>query len=520
MHPGAPGFLWLNNPLQPSVHACMTKPNTVSSSFSPNQYQIAILDWIRDGRGHAFVEAVAGSGKSSTLVMASEAISGSGIFLAFNRHIADELGAKLSHLPVEVRTIHSLGFAAVRNRGRRVKVVSGKYRNILKALRDMPPRTPSADEIAAIEQHGWPYCDRLVDLVRSSLVDPSDRKAVQAVIDHHALDIHPTLHDLAIDLAREACQRGVAQADYAIDYTDMIWLPSVLRLTSQTYAWVMVDEAQDLSPAQLDVVSRAVAPGGRVLAVGDRRQSIMGFAGADSESVNKIVERFDAKILPLSVCYRCPTSHLDLARGLCPQIEARPDAPAGEVLTWDREGVTANVREGDLVICRRTAPLLKLAYECIAAGISAAVKGRDIGVGLTKLVVAIGKRCSWDGFCEGVDRWLDGEVEALAKRGGDNDSRIEALNDRAECLLTIYTAAKPVDAAAMVRAIDALFNTERPSVVCSTVHRAKGLENGRVIVLDYGRIQLPAKRDWQRSQEENLEYVALTRAKQTLVLVD
>jgi DNA helicase-2/ATP-dependent DNA helicase PcrA len=65
--------------------------------------------------------------------------------------------------------------------------------------------------------------------------------------------------------------------------------------------------------------------------VGDPKQAIYGFAGADCRSVEKIKARTQATELPLSICYRCPISHLDKAREIVPQIEARPGAPAGVI---------------------------------------------------------------------------------------------------------------------------------------------------------------------------------------------
>jgi len=55
----------------------------------------------------------------------------------------------------------------------------------------------------------------------------------------------------------------------------------------------------------------------------------------------------------------------------------------------------------------------------------------------------------------------------------------------------------------------------------STIHRAKGDQADRVFLL--GSDSLPfikkAKQNWQKQQEYNLQYVALTRAKQALYLV-
>jgi len=49
------------------------------------------------------------------------------------------------------------------------------------------------------------------------------------------------------------------------------------------------------------------------------------------------------------------------------------------------------------------------------------------------------------------------------------------------------------------------------------VHKAKGLEWLRVFILDRDRMPSRwARRDWQVQQEENLIYVAYTRAKEEL----
>ena len=58
------------------------------------------------------------------------------------------------------------------------------------------------------------------------------------------------------------------------------------------------------------------------------------------------------------------------------------------------------------------------------------------------------------------------------------------------------------------------------AIKISSIHRAKGLENDRVFILEYNK--LPFKRDleWERTQERNLHYVAVTRPKEELYLCD
>ena len=65
-----------------------------------------------------------------------------------------------------------------------------------------------------------------------------------------------------------------------------------------------------------------------------------------------------------------------------------------------------------------------------------------------------------------------------------------------------------------------LSNPGDDAIKISTIHRAKGLENNRVFILEYNK--LPYRRDleWQNIQERNLHYVAVTRPKEELYLCE
>ena len=60
------------------------------------------------------------------------------------------------------------------------------------------------------------------------------------------------------------------------------------------------------------------------------------------------------------------------------------------------------------------------------------------------------------------------------------------------------------------------------AVMLSTAHKSKGLEADRVLILLPTKLPLTWKGqlDWQLIQENNLKYVAITRAKKELVFVD
>ena len=55
----------------------------------------------------------------------------------------------------------------------------------------------------------------------------------------------------------------------------------------------------------------------------------------------------------------------------------------------------------------------------------------------------------------------------------------------------------------------------------STIHRAKGLEADRVFILNFNELPYfkPNQKYWEREQEQNLKYVAVTRAMEELYLV-
>lgn len=85
--------------------------------FSPQQ--AAFLDWAANGRGSCVLEAVAGAGKTTTLLAAVERIQGQVAILAYNRKIADEIKGKLKARGIDFKkaqagTVHSFGFAAFR----------------------------------------------------------------------------------------------------------------------------------------------------------------------------------------------------------------------------------------------------------------------------------------------------------------------------------------------------------------------------------------------------------------------
>src|SRR5690606_4552665 len=240
------------------------------------------------------------------------------------------------------------------------------------------------------------------------------------------------------------------------------------------YDWVFVDETQDLSPAQLELVIRAAGERGRIVAVGDRRQSIYGFRGADRDAIPRIIERLSADVLPLNVTYRCPRLVVREARKLVPTIEHAPGAPEGIVRTATLAHLEANAQPGDFVVSRANAPLVSLCFRWLAAGRRAQIKGRDIGQGLIAWVRAT-QATTIPQLVTCLQQWYSAELRRLTALERDT----QAVTDRAQCLEALIEGCERVDD--VIAKIERLFGEgDTLGITLSSTHRAKGLEADRV----------------------------------------
>ena len=100
-----------------------------------SDHQLRIFDFVEHSEGHLLIEAVAGSGKSTTLKEIVRRIppDKSILVLAFNRHIKAPLDADLSDLyNVKVATLNGFGFSAVRRALSHVTVNADKTANVLR----------------------------------------------------------------------------------------------------------------------------------------------------------------------------------------------------------------------------------------------------------------------------------------------------------------------------------------------------------------------------------------------------
>lgn len=285
---------------------------------------------------------------------------------------------------------------------------------------------------------------------------------------------------------------------------------------------ILVHNCQDVSSAQLSIILKSRAQGGRIIFVGDPMQSLYGFAGAHPESFWEIKKQTHATELPLSICFRCPTSVIELAKQIVPQIEARENAPVGIVGNLKESELAAFLKEGDMILCRITAPLIDLCINLIGQKIPARVKGRDIGKALTSIVTEISrmKYFTYVKFQQFSNTYENDKIKKL-KNSKNPESRIQSLSDRLRGIRICYENFNAESISHLNKEIENLFSDEQASITLSTVHKAKGLENSRVFIIKPTKMPLiwKGQQTWEQHQEMCCKYVALTRCKDALYFV-
>lgn len=531
-----PGTGWVCAPCA-QTPAADDAPPSKWANFTASEYQAAIRDALTRERVNIVVEAVAGSGKTSTLewlfaTAPRQAVRGA-IFLAFNRSIANELRARLPS-GVECSTLNGAGHRVVSAASTvKLEVDANKVQKIVRQM--FPSRGPAAANLSPemIERNRAMHAPlaKLVALVKGTLTDATDHAELLQLLDRYSVEVNGAQDHL--DTLLDAVP-NVLDADIAgfragvIDYDDQVWLPARLNLPSRTYPLVCVDEAQDLNKAQHALVQRLAGRAGRIVAVGDPNQACYGFRGADTDSIENLTSQLraserGARVMPLSVCYRCPSSVIELAQEIVPTIEAAPNAPVGEVLYADEDAFLASIANGsgDLIVCRLNAPLVPALFSLLKRGVRARIQGRDLGQNLIALIERVNPEGNADlaALYSAIDTYADGESAKLLAAG--RDQQATDLRDRCDALIELGDGLTTVDE--LIDRIGELFtdNPEAGSVLLSTVHRAKGLQARRVAILrpDVLGSTRRARQEWERRQERNLKYIAVTRAQETLVFL-
>lgn len=485
-------------------------------SFRPTEEQERIFLFIKKRPENVLINAFAGCGKTSTIVEAVKLLpqDKSITFLAFNKHIQEELKTKL---PEHVRcyTTYGLGTSAIKRKyGDKItfdefkadKIILKKsktwdlydefksqekidfYLNSIKKLTNLCRLT------LTVKPEYIPYIADRYEI--TNLRKPQDIKRVLKVLDEMSTN-------------RET-----------FDFTDMVYLPAIdnsIWMFPQDY--VFVDEIQDVNRCQIKIIEKILKRDkktgkilGRLITVGDFFQGIYGFNAADEKSFEWFEKFPNTRTLPLSHSFRCAKNIIIEAQKLVPDIKALDNAPDGIV----REGDVLNEAEsGDFVLCRTTMPLVKLFFEFLVQHKKAIVKGSDIGIHLIELIGKITTLSELKSYWETELQNFAVDLKSKGVLNPEEHSGYIALADKV--LTLVFLAKLSNDIEDLKNKIRTIFTDEIKGICLSTVHKAKGLEANRVFIVRPDLLPMKTVKGWQQIQEINLQYVAITRAKTELI---
>lgn len=534
-----------------------------------SEQQAAVRGWILNDKGSLNLVARAGCGKTFTLIRCAvrtivEEGLGDIALMAYNKAAADEFKDRLAAMAkdlgnadfnnwkqVQTGTVHSFGFSAVRKwAGGNLKVDDKKVLTIMDDIAsgfdlmgiDLYTNT-QWEEIKKTCRNETAPVRQLVSLAKQAAfgflvsIDDSHRWFELAI--HHAVNdlTDDATMDQIVRAAQAVLRASIARDRDVVDFDDMVLAPLVHNLKLWPKDWVLIDEAQDTNASRRALALKMLKPRtGRLIAVGDDRQAIYGFTGADSDAMEIIAEQLHSKTLPLTVTYRCPKAVVENANRLVPDLVAHDSAPQGQVSKIHYTTVDAENNEvlwymndrpaaDSAVLCRNTKPLLELAYSMLANGVGCRVEGREIGEGLVKLSTRWKSVTTLGQLDDKLATYKDAEVQKWQAKG--REERAQGVEDKVDAILAISRALAnegKTQIADLVDWIRHLFGDKGDSdvVTLSTIHKSKGREWPTVYIL-FRDTTLPspwARKQWQMNQEVNLEYVAITRAKDRLVFID
>ncbi|MBW4596988.1 MAG: UvrD-helicase domain-containing protein [Brasilonema angustatum HA4187-MV1] len=446
----------------------------------------------------------------------------------FNKSVADKLEKEVPSR-VKVGTAHGYGYAmcmkATHSFEGGLLIDNDKYwklahsaiqnmiREISQGTADYSFNNSDEKALRSLTKAIYSVCH----IIRIALPVFKFREIAEALREYGVV-IPGNLKFFAIKLAMDCIIKGNKQAsEKAIfDFDDLLYIPHQWQLSPLGKVQIlMVDEAQDTNAVMQSLYRKFVQDGARIIVVGDERQSIFSFAGALADAFPMLRSEFNCVQLPLPVSYRCPSSHIELARQIIPYIQAKPDAIKGVMQTIDHAFFYENVRADDLILSRMTAPLVRTCIDLVLRGVKAQIRGKDIAEGLCSTAQDVLGHHPMARFTYHLHEWLESAIE-----NADDDLMADTMTDTAHALQSCYDSFGNQCATIhqFCDRILELFVVDSTSecVILSTIHRAKGDEAQTVWLI--ASDELPPERDDsnQEIQEENLVYVAITRSKEKL----
>jgi superfamily I DNA/RNA helicase len=460
--------------------------------------QVAAVDAALSGQSFA-VEALAGTGKTSTLVLVARAMTQRrrrGTYLAFNKAIVKDAGDRFPAF-VNAATIHSFAYKAVgyqyRHRIGGDRIPSSEIARMLdlKALTletKMARKRLAPGFLAGVVMRGLREFAKTgaADIGAEHIPPPNtmrDDKDLLAAWEHVQEALAPKLTEAWDD---------VMDPNGTLPY-DMSYYLKAWQLSGPTIAtdYLMVDEAQDLNGCMI-AIAEAQRDHSQLVVIGDRHQQIYEWNG----SVNAMDRIAVEGRTTLTASWRFGPQIAEVANDVLDILGA-----GIHVTGRGQPGTVAPLEHPDVVLTRTNTMSVRLALDELAdGGAPHIVGGADDVIGFAKgaLDLQAGKS-TYHRDLAMFETW--DQVRAYCEQdelGRDLRTIVDLIDDFGADIVVDVLNRQPSEHDA--------------TVILSTAHKAKGREWWAVkLAADF-----PEDLDDVATEELRLLYVAATRAQAKL----
>lgn len=461
-----------------------------AASFAPTAEQEKALELFATGRSLA-IEAGAGTGKTSTLVMLAQSTTRRGQYIAFNRAIVAEAAQKFPR-NVTCKTAHSLAYRAVGHKyahrldSNRMKTTEIAARLGVSALRfdtagiTGEPKIMTDVQLAKLTMKAvGNFCQSAdeqpqaihVPFVRG-IDAPGDYTNNNAVSRYLLPFVHKAWADLQdIDGALR----------FSPDHYLKMWQLSGPRIAAD---FILFDEAQDANPVMVAIVTAQTHA--QLVWVGDSQQQIYTFTGAVNALAN--VPADDRAFLTQS--FRFGPAIAEVANRCLDLLDAEL-----RISGWDKvESSVGPLAEPNAILCRTNAEAVRTVLNALADG----------------------RRPHLVGGGEAVVRFAKAARDLMEGRGTDHpelacfdswdEVKLYVEEEDADDLKLLVKLIVDFGIDEIIGALDRQPEERDADVIVSTAHKAKGRE--------WDAVQLAGDfPDQAEGEELRLLYVACTRAR-------
>lgn len=372
--------------------------------------------------------------------------------------------------------------------------------------------------------------------------------------------------DKTLDVLHFSLPGNSPNQDYSMmrDHDDTLWYPALKdNLAWPKYDVVLADEVQDFNKCQMFMLKKLGEQGARIIAVGDPHQAVFRFRGADSQAFTNVQSLVNqggngVAIHELPENYRCGKNIIDyvnshtkvnnLVAGRNFEGEVTEGIKYDDMFInltkeWQQNG---KLKGGAAFIARTNKPLVSCALDLLKADMNFVIIGRDFSQELTQHLEKItgkgrnAKTIPINYLMGELNNYLS-NVEQKWKGKVAKDDELRSIRDNTDAINSIISHLQFINyydrnlnmrinhsndfveyikkrfAGVNVDSVEGAASLAkkdpRSYVTLTTAHRAKGLEFDRVFII--GRELFPhpsATNEEELEQEDNLYYVALTRA--------